>query len=286
MTEDLSATATTAVETVTALATEHGLRVIYAVIILIIGFMAAGWIARFVSRSCEKTGKIDSGVSAVLAKIVKIGVIAFTIISVLKHFGFETTSLIALIGAAGLAIGLALQGTLTNVASGVLIMIFRPFTVGQVIDVGGRIVIIDDIGLFITRGHVPDGMSIILPNSSIWGNVITNLSVTFNDQRRINESFGISYSDDMGKAIALVKQVLDADERVLKDPEYRVAIGALGDSSVDILVHAWTQRADWFPAKLDLNRKIKEAFDANGISIPFPQRDVHLYTENGGGAKG
>lgn len=279
MSEPVTQVTDTTIDTILSMLALYGLRVLGAILMLLVGFVIAGWLARGVGKLCDRSGKVDPGVRSVLTKCVRIAIIAFTVISVLRQFGFETTSLVAVIGAAGIAIGLSLQGTLSNVASGVMILSVRPFTVGHVIDVSGTIVIIDDIGLFITRGHVPDGPAIILPNSKIWGNVITNLSVTFNDQRRINENFGISYADDMGKAISLIKEILDSDDRILKDPEYRVAIGKLNDSSVDILVHAWTARADWFAAKLDLNRKVKEVFDANGVSIPFPQRDVHLFQE-------
>jgi small conductance mechanosensitive channel len=259
-----------------SLLTVYGLRILGAALMLIFGYMLAGWLARMVGSLCQRSGKLDPGVRLVLCKIVRGTVIVFTIISVLRQFGFETASLVALIGAAGLAIGLSLQGTLSNVAAGVMILSFRPFKVGDLIEADGMLVAVDEIGFFITRGHIPDGPSVVLPNSKIWGNTITNLSVTFNDQRRINETFGISYSDDMGQAIDLVQEILRADPRVLEDPPFRVAIGQLNDSSVDILVHAWTQRADWFPTKLDLNRRIKEVFDQNGITIPFPQRDVHL----------
>lgn len=264
------------IDTVVSLLTLYGLRIIGAFLMLVAGYLIAGWVARAVAAFCERSGKIDPGVRSILAKIVRGTIILFTVVSVLRQFGFETTSLVALIGAAGLAIGLSLQGTLTNVASGVMILTFRPFQVGHVIEANGTVVVVDEIGFFITRCHIPDGPSVILPNSAIWGNMIINLSVTFNDQRRVNEIFGISYSDDMGKAIALIKSILDSDARVLKDPEYRVAVANLNDSSVDILVHAWTQRVDWFDVKLDLTRKVKELFDENGITIPFPQREIHL----------
>lgn len=279
MSESGSQVTQTAAETIVSLFALYGLKVIGAIIMLVVGFIVAGWLARAVDKFCAASSKIDPGLRSVLSKVTRIVVLVFTLVSVLNQFGFETTSLIALIGAAGLAIGLALQGTLTNVASGVMLLSFRPFKVGDLIDLNGSFYIIDDVGLFISRGHIPDGPAVTLPNSKIWGNVITNLSVTYNDQRRINEVFGISYSDDMGKAIALIKDILDNDERVLKEPEYRVAIGKLNDSSVDILVHAWTMRADWFATKLDLNRKIKEVFDENDVTIPFPQQDVHLVQE-------
>lgn len=266
-------------ETILSYIALYGLQVVGALLMLLAGYLIAGWLARAVSRACGRSKKIDPALKGVFPKITRIVILVFTVLSVLKQFGFETTSLIALIGAAGLAIGLALQGTLTNVASGVMLLSFRPFRIGDVIDLNGSIFIIDDVGLFVSRAHLPDGPSVILPNSKIWGNIIINLSVTHDDQRRINETFGISYADDMGKAISLIKGVLDSDPRILQEPLYRVAIANLNASSVDILVHAWTKRADWFDAKLDLNRKIKETFDQNDVTIPFPQQDVHLIQE-------
>ena len=267
----------TAVETLIEGASEYGLQVVGAILILLVGFYTAKLLARGVERTCAKTERIDPVIRGMLVKLTKIVVIGFTLYATLSAFGVETTGLVALIGAAGLTIGLALQGTLTNVAAGVMMMVFRPFSVGEVIIVGGNFYIIDELGLFITRAHVPDGPFVILPNSQIWGNVVTNLSRTHNDIRRVNDSFGISYSDDIDKAIGIVKDIIAADERFLTDPAPMVAVGGLGDSSVDLLVHAWTKRADWWATKLDLNKKIKQAFDKAGVSIPFPQRDVHLF---------
>ncbi len=260
---------------------QYGLQVVGAILILLVGFYVAKLLARGVDRACGKTERIDPVIRGMLVKLTKIIVIGFTLYATLSAFGVETTGLVALIGAAGLTIGLALQGTLTNVAAGVMMMIFRPFSVGEVIVVGGNFYIVDELGLFITRAHVPDGPFVILPNGQVWGNIITNLSRTHNDIRRVNETFGISYSDDIDKAIGIVKEIIAADQRFLTEPAPMVAVGGLGDSSVDLLVHAWTKRPDWWPTKLDLNKKIKQEFDKAGVSIPFPQRDVHLYREEG-----
>jgi small conductance mechanosensitive channel len=270
-----------AVETVVEGVAEYGWQVIGAIIILLVGFYAAKVLSRLVDRFCGRTEKIDPVIRSVLVKITKVVVLGFTLYATLAAFGVETTGLVALIGAAGLTIGLALQGTLTNVAAGVMMMMLRPFSVGEIIVIGGNFYVVDEIGLFITRAHVPDGPFVILPNSQIWGTVITNLSRTHNDVRRVNETFGISYSDDIDKAIGVVQGIISSDERFLSDPAPMVAVGNLNDSSVDLLVHAWTKRPDWWATKLDLNKKIKQEFDKAGISIPFPQRDVHLYEEKG-----
>lgn len=266
-----------AVDTVMEGLGEYGLQVVGAIVILAAGYYASRILARLVDRLCGRTEKIDPVIRSVLVKFTKVVVLGFTLYATLDQFGVETTGLVALIGAAGLTIGLALQGTLTNVAAGFMMMLLRPFSVGELIVIGGNFYIVDDIGLFITRAHVPDGPVVILPNSQIWGNVITNLSRSHNDLRRVNDTFGISYSDDIDKAMEVVRGIISSDERFLSDPEPMVAVGKLNESSVDLLVHAWTRRPDWWATKLDFNKKVKQGFDEAGISIPFPQRDVHLY---------
>ncbi len=258
---------------------QYGLQVLGAIITLVVGFWLAGFLAKLTDSSLGRSEKLDATIRHLVAKLVRIGVIAVTIIATLNQFGVETTSLVAVLGAATLAIGLALQGTLTNVAAGVMLLLLRPFGVGSIIKIDGNVLIIDDLGLFVTRAHEPDGPTVIVPNSKIWGNTITSFTETHNDVRRINETFGISYSDDMDKAIELVRGILQSHEAILDDPAPNVAIAKLNDSSVDIMVHAWTKRADWFPTKLALNKLIKETFDREGISIPFPQRDIHLFQE-------
>jgi small conductance mechanosensitive channel len=195
---------------------------------------------------------------------------------VLNRFGVQTTSLIAVLGAAGLAIGLALQGTLSNVAAGVMILAFRPFKIGDAVKVDGDVYVIDNVGFFICKAHLPDGPIAFLPNSKIWGQTIVNLSVTDNDRRRIDEVYGIGYGDDIGAALDILKRVVAAEPRVLVDPAPLIKVESLGDSSVNLLFRVWTARADWWDTKLDLLRQCKEALDDGGINIPFPQRDVHL----------
>ena len=197
----------------------------------------------------------------------------------LNRFGVETTSLIALLGAAGLAIGLALQGTLSNVAAGVMILFFRPFKVGDAVKLNGEVYIIDAVGFFICKGHLPDGPSVFLPNSKIWGHTIINLSVTDKDMRRIDESYTIAYGDDINAALAIFNQIAADEPRILKDPAPLIKVDKLGDNAVGILFRVWTARADWWTTKLDLIQRCKEGLEAGGCTIPFPQRDVHLYQE-------
>ncbi|MDI6400476.1 mechanosensitive ion channel [Balneolaceae bacterium ANBcel3] len=259
----------------------YGFDIIGAVVMLVLGWLIAGWAYKRIKRWGEKTEKMDSTLTPLLAKIVRILILAATLLAVLSKFGFETTSLIALLGAAGLTIGLAMQGTLSNVASGVMLLSFRPFEVGDFVSITGITGIVDEVGLFMTKMHTLDNIFIIVPNSRIWGAEIMNFSR--NETRRVDMVFGISYTDDIDKAIRLIKEELSAEERVLKEPEPLVAVGELGDSSVDLWVRPWTKRVDFFATKLDLTKKIKQRFDKEGITIPFPQRDVHLYKTNGSG---
>ena len=260
----------------TALLATYGMNVLGAIVTLVGGFAAAGWLSRLTNRAMRKADKIDPVFQPLPGKVVRIAVIVFTVIAVLNRFGVQTTSLIAVLGAAGLAIGLALQGTLSNVAAGVMILVFRPFKIGDVVNLGGDIYIIDSLGFFICKAHLPDGPTAFLPNSKIWGETILNLSVTDKDIRRVDEHYGIGYGDDINKAIAILKQIAADEARILKDPAPLIKVDSLGDSSVNILFRVWTSRTDWWDTKLDLVQRCKEALEGGGISIPFPQRDVHL----------
>jgi small conductance mechanosensitive channel len=193
-------------------------------------------------------------------------------------FGIETTSLIAVLGTAGLAIGLAVQGTLSNFSSGVMLLLFRPFHVGDYIDAAGVAGTVSEIGVFSTVLNTPDNVRIIVPNSGIFGSTIKNFST--NDTRRNDIVLGISYDDDISTAIAVVNAVLGKDPRVLSDPEPLVAVSELSDSSVNLVVRPWCQRDDYWSLRFDLIRKFKEELEQAGCSIPYPQRDVHLHQAN------
>ncbi len=257
----------------------YGLNVLGAIITLIVGFLLAGWLARQTDKLMHRSTKIDPVFHSIPGKIVRIAVIIFTVIAVLNRFGVETTSLIAMLGAAGLAIGLALQGTLSNVAAGVMILTFRPFKIGDAVKLGGDVYIIDNLGFFVCGGHLPDGPTAFLPNSKIWGQTIINLSVTDQDRRRIDEVYGISFSDDIDKALEILRGIADEEARVLKEPAPLIKVESLGDSSVNILFRVWTARADWWDTKLDLLKRCKEGLEAGGLSIPFPQRDVNMIVQ-------
>ena len=251
----------------------YGINVLAAVLTLVLGWLFAAWLGRSVQRRAERSRTLDPTLSIVVGKTVRAVVLVLTLIAVLNQFGVQTASLIALIGAAGLAIGLALQGALSNVASGIMLLTLRPFRVGDFVDFGDSGVV-DEIGLFVTRMHTVDNISMIVPNSRIWGSVIRNFAT--NDTRRIDLVFGIGYGDDIDKAIRVIRETISADPRLLKDPEPLVAVAELADSSVNLYARPWVGRADFFAAKLDLMKKVKQRFDAEGISIPFPQRDIHM----------
>lgn len=256
----------------------YGLELIGAVAILIVGLIVAKWLGRRVERYMGKSERFDDTITPLFAKSVRIIVIAATILAVLNKFGVETASLIAVLGTIGLAIGLALQGTLSNIASGIMLLVLRPFNVGDAVDIGSTSGVVDEIGLFVTEMHTFDNVAITMPNSRVWGNEIKNYSQ--NDTRRVDMEFGIAYDDDMDKAMQVVREVLDADDRVLDEPESLVAISSLGDSAVSIRVRPWTETANVWPLRYDITKRIKERFDEEGLSFPFPQHDVHLFQES------
>ncbi|REL24772.1 mechanosensitive ion channel family protein [Rhodohalobacter sp. SW132] len=265
-------------EVVTAFFLTHAMSVIGAIIILIAGYIIAGWAGKRVKDATSKSGKFDDTLVPVLSQTTRVVILVITFLLVLGQFGVQTASIIAVLGAAGLAVGLALQGTLSNVAAGMMLLILRPFKVGDAVNVAGTFGIVDEVRLFTTEMHSFDNIGITMPNSRVWGQEIQNLSKFEN--RRVDMEFGISYRDDMDKAIALIKEVLDADERVMAEPEPLIAVSELGDSSVMIRVRPWTETKNVWPLRYHITKSIKEKFDSNGVSIPFPQRDVHLFKKN------
>ena len=259
-----------------ALIATYGLNVVGAIVVLVIGLIAAGWAKRTVRRLLRRTGRVDDTLTGFLGSLVKYAVVAFTVIAVLQQFGVEATSLVAVFGAAGLAIGLALQGTLSNVAAGVMLLLFRPFKVGDYIDAGGQAGTVKIISLFTTELATPDNVQIIVPNGAIWGTAIKNYS--FNDTRRIDLLMGIDYGDDIDTAMATINRVIGEEPLALADPEPLVAVSELADSSVNLVVRVWVNASDYWGVRFDLTRKLKERLEADGISIPFPQRVVHMAT--------
>jgi small conductance mechanosensitive channel len=250
-----------------------GLNIIFALLIFIIGKFVVNVITNLVKKLMGKA-HVDSILINFIGSIVKSVLLLFVVIASLNQLGVDTTSLIALIGAAGLAIGLALQGSLQNLASGVMLIVFRPFTDGDFVEAGGTMGVVEEIGIFTTMMRTGDNKEVIVPNGQIFGGIITNYSKR--DTRRVDMVFGIGYGDDIRKAKDIIAGIIAADERVLKDPAPLIAVGELADSSVNFNVRPWVKSGDYWGVYFDLNEKIKLAFDDNGISIPFPQMDVYL----------
>lgn len=260
----------TAVEMVMA----YGPKLLLAILVLIIGLWIVNRIVRVMDKGMERAGT-EPTLAKFLQSLVSIGLKALVLISVASMVGIETTSFIAILGAAGLAVGLALQGTLANFAGGVLILLFRPYKVGDYIDAQGVNGTVASIQIFNTVITTPDNKTIIVPNGSISNGIITNFSTE--PTRRVDFVFGIGYGDDMKKAKDIIARLVAADERSLKDPEPQIVVSNLGESSVDITVRVWVNAADYWGLKFDLTEAVKAAFDAEGVSIPFPQRDLHVY---------
>jgi small conductance mechanosensitive channel len=253
--------------------TQWGLKVVGAIAVLVIGRIVAGLIRRGVRRALERAG-VATTLLPFLSGLVYYTALAVVLIAVLNLFGLETTSLVAILGAASLAIGLALQGTLSNFSSGVMLLVFAPFKVGDRVEVAGITGTVVRIEVFNTVLKSPDNVSIIVPNSQIYGATIKNYNGY--DTRRIDMVMGISYDDDIGVAVETIRSILGADGRVLKDPAPVVAVNELADSSVNLVVRPWCQASDYGALKWDLTRQMKEGLEKAGCSIPYPQHDVHL----------
>ena len=249
-----------------------GMRVISALAILIAGWVIGG----FVSKRIKKLDRLDKTIASFLGGFVKCAIMAVSLIAVLGQFGVQTASLLAVLGAAGLAIGLALQGTLSNVAAGTMMLILRPFKVGDYIEFGSVGGTVAALGLFSTELNTPDNKYVFAPNSKIWGTEITNYSR--NKQRRQDFKIGVSYGDDLNKAFKTIEKVLKKEKRLIdtKGKEPLIAVGGMGASSVDIIVRVWTKTDDYFAVQWDLLKAIKEQLDQDGITIPFPTRTLEI----------
>ncbi|MDC0662208.1 mechanosensitive ion channel family protein [Marinobacter sp. SS21] len=247
-------------------------KVVLALVTLLIGLWL---IKRLVGVLETRLTAKDPTLSKFLCGLISVTLKILLLISVASMVGIATTSFIAVMGAAGLAVGLALQGSLANFAGGVLILIFKPFRVGDVIEAQGYLGTVVEIQILYTILNTFDNRRIVIPNGNLSNASLINLSAY--DTRRCDMSFGIGYGDDIGKAKAIIQRLIDADPRALKDPEAMVVVGGLGESSVDFTVRVWLKASDYWPFYFDMQESVKVAFDAEGISIPFPQRDVHLY---------
>lgn len=250
---------------------------ILAILTLIIGLWIVNRIVSGINLALEKGG-MDATLQKFLGSLLSIGLKALLLISVAGMIGIETTSFIAVLGAAGLAVGLALQGSLANFAGGVLILLFRPYKVGDFIETNGYAATVRTIGIFNTTMTTVDNKTVIIPNGSISNSPLINFSTQ--PTRRVDAFFGISYDDDLKQAKQILQDLIDADERVLKDPAPQLFISSLGDNSVNIGTRTWVDAANYFPVLWDLTENAKLKFDEAGITIPYPQRDVHVYNHS------
>ncbi|WP_199564655.1 mechanosensitive ion channel family protein [Parvularcula marina] len=254
-------------------AVDWGVKALGALLVLIVGMWLAGRLKKLTRKAVMKAPNLDETLAGFFSSLVYYLIVAFVVIAVLSMFGIQTTGLAALIGAAGLAIGLALQGTLGHLASGVMLLAFRPFHVGDYINAGGEAGTVKEINLFTTILATPDNVQIIVPNGDIWSGAITNYSAY--DTRRVDIVYGISYGSDIDKAMTLIRDEMEKDERTLSDPAPQIIVSNLNDSSVDITMRVWVKSGDYWPTKFALTKAVKERFDADGIDIPFPTRTVY-----------
>ena len=258
----------------------YGLKVLAALLILVVGRIVANTVAGGARKAMQKA-KVDENLIGFVAGLARFSIIAFTIIAMLSKLGVQTTSFVAVLGAAGLAVGLALLGSLSNFASGVLLLTFRPFKKGDFIEAGGTSGSVHEISVFTTVLHTPDNKKVIVPNAQVTGSVIVNYSA--NDTRRVDLVAGIGYGDDIGKAREVLQRIVSSHASVLQDPAPVIEVGELADSSVNLIVRPWVKTADYWRVHWDLTEAIKLEFDREGISIPFPQTDVHLFQDSAQG---
>ncbi|MDX1434562.1 MAG: mechanosensitive ion channel [Gammaproteobacteria bacterium] len=251
----------------------YGLKVIAAIIIFLLGRWIARALARVAGRAMSRAGTDEMLVKFVQG-LVYAALLAFVILAALNQLGIQTTSFIAVIGAAGLAIGLALQGSLSNFAAGVMLIIFRPFKVGDFIEAAGTSGVVEEIMIFSTKLKSPDNKQLYVPNGAILSGIITNYSAK--EQRRVDLVFGCGYGDDIKKAKSLLEEIVRSNPLVLSDPAPVVAVLELGESSVNFVVRPWVKTSDYWDAHFQITETVKQRFDEQGLSIPFPQRDVHL----------
>ena len=256
---------------------ELGIKIVTALAIFFIG----RWIVRLVVKGVRtglQTAEVDVTLERFVCNLVNMALLVVVIIAAISALGIQTASFIAIFGAAGLAVGLALQGSLSNFASGVLIVLFRPYKVGDWVEAAGVSGSVQAVQILTTILTTGDNKQVIVPNSQIMDSIITNYSAM--DTRRVDMVFGVSYEDDLDKVHKTLRELVDADSRILKDPECKIAVSELADSSVNFVVRPWVNSADYWGVKFELTEAIKKRFDQEGISFPYPQQDVHLYNQS------
>jgi small conductance mechanosensitive channel len=256
---------------------EFTIKVVVAIIIFYVGRIIASLVTKML-RNVMQSQEVDKILESFVCNLVYWALMFFVIIAAINQIGLQTTSLIAVMGAAGLAVGLALQGSLANFAAGVLIVMFRPYRVGDFVEAAGISGTVLQVQILTTILKTGDNKQIIVPNGQIMGSIITNYSA--NDTRRVDMTVGVSYDDDLDKVRSTIRELVDADSRILKEPECLIAVAALADSSVNFTVRPWVKTGDYSAVMFDLTEAIKKRFDREGISFPFPQQDVHIFKSN------
>lgn len=261
----------------TDMAIEYAPSVLVAILTLIIGFWIIGWITGILRKTLLKRG-VDESITPFLVSLVNVGLKVLLLLSVASKFGVETTSFVAILGAMAFAIGMALQGSLGNFASGVMILLFKPYKVGDLVDVQGHVGVVEEIQIFNTILMTPDNKKVILPNAVVTSGAITNISGQ--GEIRVDMTFGIGYSDDIDKAKAIIQQVADTCPQVNKDKPVDIFVSELADSSVNFAVRPWADSAHYWDVFFFMHENIKKEFDKQGVSIPFPQMDVYTHKPN------
>ena len=251
-----------------------GKNLVIALLIFYVGRMAIALVVRGLRKLMQKQD-VDKTLETFVCNLVRMALLVVVVIAAIGALGIQTTSFIAIFGAAGLAIGLALQGSLSNFAAGVLIVLFRPYRVGNYIEGAGISGTVEQVQILTTILITPDNKEIIVPNSQIMNSIITNYSA--NDTRRVDMVVGVSYDDDIDKVRSTIEDLVAADDRILDEPACTIAVSALADSSVNFVVRPWVKSGDYWGVMFDMTEAIKKRFDKEGISFPFPQQDVHLY---------
>ncbi|NIV17117.1 MAG: mechanosensitive ion channel [Woeseiaceae bacterium] len=253
---------------------DFGINLLTALVIFFVGKWVANLLTNALRRLMQKQ-QVDKTLETFVGNLVRMLLMVFVIIAAISALGVQTTSFVAIIGAAGLAVGLALQGSLSNFASGVLIVLFRPYKVGDWVEAAGISGTVVEVQILTTILRTGDNKQIIVPNSQIMGDIITNYSA--NDTRRVDLVVGVSYDDDLDSVRATIEELVAAEDRILDDPACTIAVSELADSSVNFVVRPWVKTEDYWSVRFDLTEAIKKRFDKEGISFPFPQQDVHLY---------
>jgi small conductance mechanosensitive channel len=265
---------TNLIDQLMALGAQYGLHLIYALSILVVGRWIAKGIAGLTGRMMDRA-QVDSTLRRFVTSLTYIALLAFVVIAALNQLGIQTASFVAVIGAAGLAIGLALQGALANFAAGVLMIIFKPFKAGDYIEGAGTSGTVEEVQIFTTQLLTPDNKAVIIPNAKLMGDNITNF--TLKGSRRVDMTFGIGYEDDINMARSLILDIVAADERIFENPPPEVLVSELADSSVNLATRVWVNADHYWDVLFTVTEAVKKRFDAEGISIPFPQRDIHMY---------